>query len=329
MVPEKIRVSIGSAAVLGLEKQRMDVLPSTAYLMLYSEHGCIGNCSFCPQARDSSAEKKFLSRILWPAFSVEKVLEALKINERGTIERICIQVINYPGFYDDVIYLVEKIKSVTKIPISLDSSPLGEEELKKLQKIGVERISIPLDAATEELFDKVKGKDALGPYTWKKHFKALRKAVKIFGQGNVMSNLILGLGETEMEAISIIQELADIRVPAVLFAFTPIRGTKLSEKPQPEISYYRRVQVARALILEGKVRMGEMKFEKGKVVDFGINKKHLREFLKNGKVFQTTGCPGCNRPYYNERPSGPFYNFPRPLTPEEVNSTMNCIGVEI
>ena len=30
----------------------------------------------------------------------------------------------------------------------------------------------------------------------------------------------------------------------------------------------------------------------------------LREF------FNTYGCEGCNRPFYNERPSGPIYNYP-------------------
>jgi len=39
--------------------------------------------------------------------------------------------------------------------------------------------------------------------------------------------------------------------------------------------------------------------------------------LGTGEAFRTSGCPGCNRPYYNERPSGPFYNYPRGLTEEE------------
>ena len=37
----------------------------------------------------------------------------------------------------------------------------------------------------------------------------------------------------------------------------------------------------------------------------------------NGQAFQTSGCPGCNRPYYNERPGRTMFNYPRPLTPEE------------
>ncbi|HDI74230.1 MAG TPA: hypothetical protein ENF57_04430 [Candidatus Korarchaeota archaeon] len=28
------------------------------------------------------------------------------------------------------------------------------------------------------------------------------------------------------------------------------------------------------------------------------------------EAFLTSGCPSCNRPFYNERPRGPIYNFP-------------------
>jgi len=36
----------------------------------------------------------------------------------------------------------------------------------------------------------------------------------------------------------------------------------------------------------------------------------------------TSGCPNCNRPYYNEKPSGPIYNYPRPLKKEEIAKVM-------
>ena len=37
----------------------------------------------------------------------------------------------------------------------------------------------------------------------------------------------------------------------------------------------------------------------------------------SGEPFQTSGCPNCNRPFYNEQPGGILYNYPRPLTAEE------------
>ena len=173
MVPKKIRASIGTAAALGLVKQRMDVLPTTAYLMLHTEDRCIGNCAFCPQARESTADKNLLSRILWPVYSLGEILEALEGNKSKKIERICLQVINYSGFFKDVKAIINELNTRVEIPISLDTSPLNEEELLELRELGLERIGIPLDAATEELFNKIKGREALGPYTWQKHLETL------------------------------------------------------------------------------------------------------------------------------------------------------------
>ena len=44
------------------------------------------------------------------------------------------------------------------------------------------------------------------------------------------------------------------------------------------------------------------------------SKKFLRDIIEDTNAFLTSGCPGCNRPYYTSRPSGPIYNYPRKLT---------------
>jgi biotin synthase-related radical SAM superfamily protein len=47
----------------------------------------------------------------------------------------------------------------------------------------------------------------------------------------------------------------------------------------------------------------------------------------DGEAFCTAGCPGCNRPFYNERPGGPMYNYPRPLTPAEVEAACSEVAL--
>jgi len=41
---------------------------------------------------------------------------------------------------------------------------------------------------------------------------------------------------------------------------------------------------------------------------------------RGGEPFQTSGCTGCNRPYYNETPGEELYNYPKPLTTEETKA---------
>jgi biotin synthase len=61
-----------------------------------------------------------------------------------------------------------------------------------------------------------------------------------------------------------------------------------------------------------------MRFDKEDcIIDFGVDKRTLSQIIQKSEAFQTTGCPNCNRPYYNEKPSGPIYNYPKDLTEKE------------
>ncbi|KON29535.1 hypothetical protein AC482_06275 [miscellaneous Crenarchaeota group-15 archaeon DG-45] len=325
-----LRASVGTAAVMGLVRSRLDVKPTTAYLMTYTEGSCVANCSFCPQARESPSRKSLLSRVIWPAFPTERVLGGLRRPIEGAFERVCIQAVNYPGFLDDVTAILRAAREAAGLPVSLDTPPLARGSLERLRGAGLDRIGIPLDAATPELFDRVKGKLAGGPYRWEGHLRALEAAVEVFGSGRVMSNLIVGLGETEEEAAALIQRLTDTGVETALFAFTPVPGTALAGRPQPPLAAYRRVQLARHLIAAGLARLEEMAFDgEGRLRGFGADAEAVEEVLLSGEAFRTSGCPGCNRPYYNERPSGPLYNYPRGLTRKEAHQEAAALGVDV
>jgi biotin synthase len=329
MIPEKVRVSTGTAGLLGLDKVKLKVKPTTAYLMTHTEEGCVGNCTFCPQARESPSGKSRLSRVLWPTYPSAAVLEALSKAPEEELMRICIQAVNYPGYFEEVHSLLQGLRAATDTPVSLDTCPLSREQMLELKEAGLDRIGIPLDAATPLLFDMVKGSEVRGPFSWGDHMEALRGAVEVFGRGRVMSNLIIGIGETEEEAANFIQELMDMGVQTGLFAFTPIRGTSLHGHPQPPLDSYRRVQVARHLITLRQARAEDMEFDdRGAIVSFGADPSVFAGILEKGDAFCTSGCPGCNRPFYNERPSGPLFNYPRGLTPEEAAREAERLGLK-
>ena len=317
--PEKIRVSIGTAIVLGLTWGRIDVEPTTAYLLTYRKGKCQASCAFCPQSRRSSGRADMLSRVTWPVFSTREVIrragEAFRL---GKIVRICIQALNYPSVVDDLTALARLVKKYSDAPISVSCQPLDRSDLKRLFDAGVQRVGISLDAATREIFDRVKGAGVGGPYTWNGHFKALREAVRVFGEGNVTTHLIVGLGETEEEFVKTLQRCVDMGVYPALFAFTPIPGTLLSDNPPPPLASYRKLQLAHYLITKGMSRYENMTFRNNRLVDFGISNEQLKAVIWRGEPFMTSGCPGCNRPYYNERPGGPLYNFPRRPTLDEI-----------
>jgi biotin synthase-related radical SAM superfamily protein len=318
-LPKVIRVSLGSAMVLKLLRGKLDAMPTTAYLLTYRRGRCTANCGFCPQARGSRGRADMLSRVSWPVFPTRHVLDGIeKAVKDGRIRRVCLQALNYPEVFVDLLALVKAIYSSVKVPISISCQPLNRENMQRLAEAGAERIGIPLDAATEELFDKVKGRLVGGPYVWGEQFKLLSEAVEIFGKGKVSTHFIVGLGETERKMVETVQRCVNMGVLPALFAFTPIPGTALENNPQPPVSVYRRIQIARHLIFHGIVRYGDMRFdEKDRISDFDVDKEVLTGIIQTGDPFLTSGCPNCNRPYYNEKPSGPIYNYPRPLTEKE------------
>lgn len=177
-------------------------------------------------------------------------------------------------------------------------------------------MTVAVDCSTPELFEELRGKDAKGPHTWGRYIQGIRDAVEVMGDGGnaVGVHLIIGLGETEEEAIDFIQECYDIGARVHLFSFYPEAGSPLEGRPQPPMDTYRRVQMARHIIDRGLGRVEGMTFDEGRLTGFGIQQDVLEELMDEGRAFMTTGCPGCNRPYANETPSqaaeGMLRNYP-------------------
>jgi biotin synthase-related radical SAM superfamily protein len=327
--PEKMRVSLGSSMVLGLLEGRLECAPTTAYLMTYSPSRCIANCGFCPQARCSTSRADLLSRVTWPVFPAQRVISAIETAYADRrICRVCVQTLNSPGAFSTLAAFIQCLKTCTSVPLSVSCPPTVREGFLELKAAGVERVSIALDAATPELFDMVKGAAGGGPYTWETHMRALREAVQVFGSGHVTTHLIVGLGETEEEMVNAISTCVEMGVLPALFAFTPVPGTRMGCRMPPDIAVYRRLQVARHLLVSGISKRERMRFDElGRLFCFGVEQRVLVNVVLSGKPFLTSGCPGCNRPFYNETPRGPTYNYAAEMSREEIAEAAALLGL--
>lgn len=309
---EVINLSSGTATVLGLSEAFIDAPPTTAYLLVGER--CERDCSFCTQARSSRASAQALSRVIWPPYEERKALSALKeAYQQGKIQRACLQVTVSPGYLSRTKEIVLQLKGIP-LSASVVAPDLGQ--VARLLDSGLEIVGLSLDGANEEVYHDVKGG------SFRRALGLIEEATERF-PGRIATHLIVGLGETEEEMARLIQRLHDWGVIVALFAFTPNPGTALEDRPAPPLSSYRRIQIARYLIVEGLARAEGVVFApEGRILEFGLEEQELWDALKDGRAFQTSGCPGCNRPYYNERPGGPLYNYPRPLTPAEVQQAV-------
>jgi biotin synthase len=308
-----IRLSLGSAILLGLEKGRLDALPTTTYMLLGDR--CVGNCSFCTQARESK-DKMRVSRVIWPSYPIEDVFSALK---NKCFKRICIQTLTYPELIDDLLSLVASIKKICDVPISTSVSPLSKRNLRELKAKGVERVGIALDATTPELFELIKGKGVNAGFHWDECINGLKSAVEIF-HNMVTTHLIIGLGENDKEMLETVQQVWDMGVYPALFAFTPLPSLQLKiQAPGPQ--RYHAVQLAHYLIVNDITTAKKLKFDDfGKLIEYNVSSKLIEEIIKKGDAFRTSGCADCNRPFFNEKPQGPIYNYPQVLNEVEVKS---------
>ena len=275
---------------------------------------CRRDCSFCAQARSSTASAAALSRVSWPSWDENEVLDAVEVaHADGRIQRCCLQVTVSPGSFARVRAIATRLGP--RLPLSA-SLVANVDQVQELLDLSLERVGLSLDAVNEEAYRRVKGGDLL------RSLAIIQDAAGRF-PGRITTHLMVGLGETEDEIVRIMALLLDGGVMPALFAFTPIRGTAMEDGSPPPLDSYRRLQVARQLLLEGLCTSDDLSFsEQGRILSFSLPRGELEKVLADGKAFRTSGCPGCNRPYYNEPPRGPLYNYPRPLTGAEVRDAL-------
>ena len=65
----------------------------------------------------------------------------------------------------------------------------------------------------------------------------------------------------------------------------------------------------------------------GHLTGFGLPRGELAEVAATGLPFMTSGCPSCNRPYYNEPARGPLYNYPFRPSERDVEVILAQLGL--
>ncbi len=288
-----MRISYGSARFLNLISSGPLLDIKTVYTM-FGER-CVFDCAYCTQAKTSKSSTDMLSRIVWPVFDLERIVDALK-NADG-VKRICLQVVSTPSVEKEAFDFIQKVKTLN-IPISVSVRITNFEMAKKWFDQGIERLGMATDVVDEKLYEIYRG----GKF--KNHVELVKKIANNFPR-RVTTHVIVGLGESERQMVEFIQEMYDSKVSVGLFAFTPIRGTKLENKPRPTFESYRRIQISHYLVKNGLSRVEDFEFSKdGDVIGYGFDPAGVPP-----SAFETSGCPNCTRPYYNEKPGETSYNL--------------------
>jgi len=322
--PEYVQMSTAAAMTLGIMKGNMYRTSCTRCLnlLLTYPEGCRANCAYCGLARHREAERDYADRnfirVDWPAVPLDTTIDIVaRDGAASAFHRMCISMITHPRADADTVTVLKKWTGridPSAIPVSILSNPMTmtRDDVNCLRDLGADIFTVALDAATPEIFDRTRGKGVQSPHTWKKYWEILLDARDIFGPQKFGAHIIIGMGETEYEALSLVQKIVDLGGHNHMFCFFPEKGSLMDHLPATPRDQWRRVQLARYLIDYREARVESMSFDgEGRVTDFGIPQSELDQVIDAGIAFRTSGCPGkfrddvsaCDRPYGDSPPS--------------------------
>lgn len=279
-----------------------------AYLLMDGK--CVATCAYCElSGAPVAGERVKLSRVTWYKVDLREIVSAL-----SEFERVCIQTVIGPNMGRKLVQLVRIIARVNP-RISVSIAVAGKPLLEELRDEGVETLGIGLDAATPRLAMKL-GK----PYPYSLYMRTLRDAVEVFGDRRVYVHLIVGVGEKASELAATMRHVKRLGGRIALFAYTP--SAKLGGKP-PSLCYYRGAQLYRQLLDEGVNPDSYITPSPFNPQGWVLKRTPPLEIVERAIV--TSGCPACNRPYYNERPRGTLYNIPWEPDKREVYEALEAL----
>lgn len=320
--PEYVRLSLAAAMTLGFAPgwfYRNARLRCVNLLLTYAD-GCKANCAFCGLAGEkfkTPSDRKFI-RVPWKTFSTKAVIEAVK-HAPNDVGRVCISMITHPRCKEDTLEICRSVAAGTGKSVSLLISPtlLKRQDLEEMKEAGADRVGVAIDAATPEIFERLRGKPVKGPHRWEHYWRTYEQSLEVFGVGNAGVHLICGLGETEKELAQAMWRARSLGGCTHLFSFFPEKCSTMENHSSPPIGSYRRIQLARWLMDNDRTTFDSLVFDsQGRIRGFGLAETDLLEIILTGSPFETSGCPGpdgrvaCNRPYGNEKPGPDIRNFP-------------------
>ncbi|MEM3586158.1 MAG: MSMEG_0568 family radical SAM protein [Candidatus Jordarchaeaceae archaeon] len=127
--------------------------------------------------------------------------------------------------------VTKEIKGSYKIPIHVQLEPPGEKYLELLAEVEVDTVGIHI-----ENFDRIILKQVCpgkAKVSFEEYLNAWRKAVELFGEAQVSTYIIAGLGENDESILDGVEKVVSLSVIPFLVPFRPILGTEFEQRSPP------------------------------------------------------------------------------------------------
>ncbi len=209
----RVHLRFGTMEATGILEQPALHCPRQAYITVTGQ--CIFSCKYCPVPLNEGRAKT-PEEITGMIESVIDRIDAISITSGviGSIE-------------DEERRVIEVLKRIGRqdIPIGVSIYPTRNTP-DLLYSEGVSEVKFNLEAATPALFGEM-----CPGLSWDGIIESLDRSVALFGRGNVFSNVILGLGETDEEMEACIRLLTERGVIPVIRPLTPASAVASYGRP--------------------------------------------------------------------------------------------------
>jgi len=176
---------------------------------------CIFSCKYCSVPR-IGGRRKSIEEIIGMVESVRDHIHAISITS-GVLTNI----------EEEEAYVLEVVKHLIpfNLPLGVSIYPTATTP-DRLKELGVAEVKFNLEAATVEIFSRMCPGLDYG-LLW----EVLDRSVLLFGKNRVFSNVIVGLGENDVELETCIKELTFHGVIPVLRPLNPVAGLTGTTRP--------------------------------------------------------------------------------------------------
>ena len=180
--------------------------PEQAFYNLAQD--CIYDCKFCASRKLDERITKNLS----PERVVQLVMEASKKPGFKSVAFTSAVVESPEKTVERMLFVVREVrKLLPDVPIGVEPYLSRLDDIEELKAVGADEIKLNIETYDPERFAKVCGK-----LNYDFVLQALDHAVKVFGEGKVTTNLLVGLGESDENLLDGVRYFAERGIVATL-----------------------------------------------------------------------------------------------------------------
>ncbi len=129
---------------------------------------------------------------------------------------------------DNLVSITKAVRHVSSLPIAVQfEPPMNDNEMLNLKQAGVNSVGIHIESMDDEIRrDICPGKHSYA--TYERYLQSWKRAIEIFGKGNVTTFVLYGLGEDEELTLRKCAEITNLGVLPIVTPVRPAQGSQLA-----------------------------------------------------------------------------------------------------